>query len=60
MAIIFKRPKNYSDEDQFEFKVSSMGLFRFQDRLVLVLPEDYAACSKARPSRRSAPSPTWC
>jgi magnesium transporter len=40
MAIIFKRPKNYSEEDQFEFKVSSMGLFWFQDRLVVVLPED--------------------
>ncbi len=40
MAIIFKRPKNYSEEDQFEFKVSSMGLFWFRDRLVLVLPED--------------------
>ncbi len=40
IAIIFKRPKNYSEEDQFEFKVSSMGLFWFQDRLVLVLPED--------------------
>jgi len=40
MAIIFKRPKNYSEEDQFEFKVSSMGLFWFKDRLVLILPED--------------------
>ena len=40
IAIIFKRPKNYSEEDQFEFKVASMGLFWFQDRLVLVLPED--------------------
>jgi magnesium transporter len=40
IAIIFKRPKNYSEEDQFEFKVSSMGLFWFKDRLVLILPED--------------------
>jgi magnesium transporter len=40
IAIIFKRPKNYSAEDQFEFKVSSMGIFWFQDRLVLILPED--------------------
>jgi len=40
IAIIFKRPKNYSAEDQFEFKVSSMGLFWFQDCVVFVLPED--------------------
>jgi hypothetical protein len=38
IAIIFKRPKNYSEEDQFEFKVSSLGLFWFKDRLVLILP----------------------
>ncbi len=40
IAIIFKRPKNYSEEDQFEFKVSSMGMFWYQERLVVVLPED--------------------
>jgi len=42
IAIIFKRPKNYSEEDQFEFKVSSMGIFWFPDRVVFVLPEESA------------------
>ncbi len=40
VAIIFKRPRNYSAKDQFEFKVSSMGIFWFQDRCIFVLPED--------------------
>jgi magnesium transporter len=40
MAIIFKRPRTYSAKEQFEFKVSSMGIFWFQDRCVFVLPED--------------------
>jgi magnesium transporter len=40
IAIIFKRPKNYSEEDQFEFKVSSMGIFWFRDCVVFVLPEE--------------------
>src|SRR5512136_3048834 len=42
IAIIFKRPKNYSEEDQFEFKVASMGIFWFPDRVVFVLPEESA------------------
>lgn len=40
VAIIFKRPRNYSNEDQFVFKVSSIGLFLFADKLIIVLPED--------------------
>jgi len=40
VAIILKRPKNYSHEDRFVFKVTSMGLFLFADRLVVVLAED--------------------
>ena len=40
VAIIFKRPKNYSEEDQFAFKVSSMGIFWFQNHVVFVLPEE--------------------
>ncbi len=39
-AVIFKRPKNYSAEDKFLFKVSSMGLFLFKDRLVILMSED--------------------
>ncbi|MEN6497224.1 MAG: magnesium transporter CorA family protein [Thermoguttaceae bacterium] len=40
VALILKRPKNYSREDKFVFKVNSMGLFLFADRLVVVLAED--------------------
>ena len=40
MAVIFKRPKSYSAEDNLLFKVNSAGLFLFADRLVLVLSED--------------------
>jgi len=38
--LIFKRPKNYSSKDHFMFKVSSMGLFLFKDKLILALPEE--------------------
>lgn len=41
IAMIFKRPKNYSSEDDFLFKVESTGLFLFRDRLVVVLREEY-------------------
>lgn len=39
-AMIFKRPKNYSGKDQLEFKVASMGMFLYEDKLVIVLAED--------------------
>lgn len=40
LALIFKRPKNYSSKDHFMFKVSSMGLFLYKDQLILALSED--------------------
>ncbi|HPS20538.1 MAG TPA: magnesium transporter CorA family protein [Candidatus Omnitrophota bacterium] len=39
-AVIFKQPKNYSGKEQLSFKVASMGLFLFNDKLVIILPED--------------------
>lgn len=39
-VIIVKRPKRYSSEDNFIFKISSVGLFVFQDRLIVILAED--------------------
>jgi magnesium transporter len=42
VAIIFKRPRNYSGAEQFLFKVSSAGAFLFKDRLRVVIPEDAA------------------
>lgn len=40
VAIISKRPQNYSSAEEFMFRVSSMGLFLFADRLIVVLFED--------------------
>jgi len=40
VALIFKRPKNYSGKDQFLFRTGSVGAFLFKDKLILVLGED--------------------
>ncbi len=39
-AMIFKRPKRYSAEDNFLFRVASTGVFMFKDKLIVVLSED--------------------
>jgi len=39
-ALIIKRPKNYCSEDNFLFKVASIGLFIFKDRLTIVLADE--------------------
>jgi magnesium transporter len=40
VAMIFKRPKNYSSKDQFLFKVASVGVFLFKERVIVLLSED--------------------
>ncbi|MBI4727183.1 magnesium transporter CorA family protein [candidate division TA06 bacterium] len=40
LALILKRPQNYSAREEFLFKVSSFGLFLFKDRLAVVVSED--------------------
>lgn len=40
VAFIMKRPRNYSGKDVLFFKVASMGIFIFSDKLVIVLSED--------------------
>ncbi|MDO8302568.1 MAG: magnesium transporter CorA family protein [Sedimentisphaerales bacterium] len=40
LAMIIKRPKHYSAEDNFLFKVSSIGAFLFKDKLVVVVAEE--------------------
>jgi magnesium transporter len=40
VAIIYKRPRNYSAEEEFLFKVASVGMFVFKDRLILVASEN--------------------
>ncbi len=39
-ALILNRPRNYSGKDQLVFRVASMGLFLYKDKLVIVLPEE--------------------
>lgn len=40
IALIFKRPKNYSAQDRFLFKVGSVGMFLYKERLIIILSED--------------------
>ncbi|HOW53569.1 MAG TPA: magnesium transporter CorA family protein [Syntrophorhabdaceae bacterium] len=40
VAIILKVPVNYQAEHSFEFLVSSMGMFLFDDVLIMVMAED--------------------
>jgi magnesium transporter len=40
VAMIFKRPRRYTSEDNLLFKVASAGAFMFKDRLVIVVGED--------------------
>lgn len=39
-ATIIKKPKKYSSEDNFIFKISSIGLFLFSDKLVLIFQDE--------------------
>jgi magnesium transporter len=40
VAMIYKRPKNYSSKDHFLFKVASVGVFLFKDHLIVVMTDD--------------------
>jgi magnesium transporter len=39
-AVIIKRPKQYCYEDNFLFKISSVGMFLYGSRLIIVLAEE--------------------
>jgi magnesium transporter len=41
IALILKRPKRYLAEDRFLFRITSIGMFLFQSRLVIVTTEDF-------------------
>jgi magnesium transporter len=43
IAVIFKQPRHYSASDNFLFRVSSIGLYLFQDRLIAVLNDDVSS-----------------
>ncbi|HBT76041.1 MAG TPA: hypothetical protein DEB39_03755 [Planctomycetaceae bacterium] len=40
LAVIYKRPKVYAPSDNFLFRVTSTGLYLFEDRVVIVLSGD--------------------
>jgi len=40
IAIVFKRPKSYSGEDQLLFKATTVGVFFFGEFLIIVTSED--------------------
>jgi magnesium transporter len=40
IAIILKRPRNYSGKDSLLFKTTSQGMFLFNDKLIIILSED--------------------
>jgi magnesium transporter len=47
-AMIFKRPKHYTAQDNFLFRVVSTGVFLFKDRLIIVRADE-AALFDGRP-----------
>jgi magnesium transporter len=48
VAVIFKQPKHYSTDDNFLFRVASMGLYLFKDRLIAVLHDDVSIFDRGR------------
>ncbi len=42
LAVIFKEPKRYSSKDNFVFLINAVGLFLYQDRLIVVAPSDFS------------------
>ena len=39
--IIWKRPNNYSFEDQLQFNVSSIGILLTREKIIIILKDDY-------------------
>ena len=56
-ALIVKRPKSYNQVDDFIFKVLSVGMFLFKDKLVVVQAEDAPLLDAGRVPYRPAAQP---
>ncbi|MBN2361523.1 MAG: magnesium transporter CorA family protein [Deltaproteobacteria bacterium] len=56
VALIYKRPKSYTGEEQFLFKVGSIGAFLFRDRLLVVMAEDVPLFNTTTPLRFKSPA----
>lgn len=50
-AIIFKKPKSYTSDDQFQFKVSSFGIFLYEDVVVILTDADLPLVDERRFSK---------
>ena len=48
VAVIFKRPKHYSNDDGFLFRVSSIGLYLFHDHLIAVANDDVSLFDRGK------------
>lgn len=57
LAVILKRPKSYSKEDDFLFKVLSNGLFLFKDKLLIVMAEEGPVLEATRMPYRGSGAP---
>lgn len=42
LVLIIKRPRNYCSEDDFFFRVTSIGVFMFADRMIVVMKDAMA------------------
>lgn len=40
LAVIFRHPKRYSAKDNFLFRINSVGIFLFKDKLIIIAPDD--------------------
>ncbi len=41
LVIIFKRPRNYSHQEQLQFQINSYGVFLFQDCAIIIVSEPF-------------------
>ncbi len=53
IAVILKQPRNYSADDLLGFGVTSVGVFLFEDRIIIVQPEDNPLFEYGRVSLRA-------
>lgn len=56
-ALILKRPKSYSKEDDFHFKVLSNGVFLFKDKLVVVMADEAPLLDAGRLPYKASATP---
>ena len=50
-TIVFKKPKNYSAEDNFQFRVESFGIFIFKDWVLLLADSEIPVMDEKRFSK---------